>query len=279
MNTPTKLGVFALGLVVVLGLGATVGATVGSAPATHVEVPVPSGEGVVSAESGYRLLPLTKLNADGGLFQFAIEAPDGERVHRFNQTHERDLHFILVNRELTSYHHLHPSLGADGLWSIELPPLAAGSYRAVADFWVTDGPTLALGTDLGVAGSYEPADPPGVATHTTVDGYDVDLHSEQGDGGVDTMSLTVSKDGQTLTDLQPYLGAAGHLIAFRTGDLAYAHVHPLGYEDGTVRFEATLPAAGRYRLFFDFMHGDTVHTAEFTFDQGLVTGNAPTMDH
>ena len=93
------------------------------------------------------------------------------------------------------------------------------------------------------------------------------------------MSLTVRKDGRVVTDLQPYPGASGHLIAFRAGDLAYAHVHPLGYEDGTVRFEATLGAAGRYRLFFDFKHGDTVRTAEFTFDQGLVAGDAPTMDH
>ena len=114
MNTPTKLAVFALGLVAVLGVGATVGSTVGSAPATHAEAPVPHGEGVVAAESGYRLVPLTKLTDEGGVFRFAIEAPDGQRVHRFNATHERELHFILVNRELTSYHHLHPTRGAYG---------------------------------------------------------------------------------------------------------------------------------------------------------------------
>jgi hypothetical protein len=279
VNTPAKLGVFALGLVAVLALGVTVGAAVGSAPDTHTEVPVPDGEGVVSAASGYRLVPLTKLADGGGVFQFTIEGPDGQRVHRFNPTHERDLHLVLVNRELTSYHHLHPTLATDGAWSIDVPALPPGSYRAVADFWVTDGPALALGVDLGVPGPYQPAELPGPATHATVDGYDVELHSEQGDGGVDTMSLTVRKDGQVLTDLQPYLGAAGHLIAFRTGDLAYAHVHPLGYEDGAVRFEATLSSAGRYRLFFDFKHGDTVRTAEFSFDQGLVTGDAPSMDH
>jgi hypothetical protein len=112
-----------------------------------------------------------------------------------------------------------------------------------------------------------------------VDGYDVELHAEQGHGGVDTVTLTVRKDGQVVTDLEPYLGAAGHLIAFRTGDIAYAHVHPLGNEGGVVRFEATLPSAGRYRLFFDFQHGGVVRTAEFSFDQGLVTGSAPAMDH
>ena len=86
------------------------------------------------------------------------------------------------------------------------------------------------------------------------------------------------KAGRLVTDLQPYLGASGHLVAMRAADLAYAHVHPLGYHAGTVTFDATLAAQGRYRLFFDFKHAGVVHTAAFTFDQGVVTG-APTMEH
>lgn len=81
-----------------------------------------------------------------------------------------------------------------------------------------------------------------------------------------------------VTDLQPYLGAFGHLVAMRSGDLAYAHVHPDDYVDGVVDFDAELTSEGRYGLFFDFKHGDTVHTATFTFDQGLVT-DAPSMGH
>lgn len=279
MRVTAKLAVFALGLVVVLGLGAALGAAVGTAAKTETELPVAVGEGVVAAASGYRFVPLTALATDGGAFRFTIEGPDGTRVLKFNATHERELHFVLVNRELTTYQHVHPTLDASGIWSIDLPALAPGSYRAVADFWVHDGPALALGVDLSVAGLYQPAEPPPPGAHATVDGYDVELHSEQGAGGVNTMSLTVRKDGHLVTDLEPYLGAAGHLIAFRAGDLAYAHVHPVGGNQGEVRFEATLSAAGRYRLFFDFQHGGVVRTAEFSFDQGLVTGSAPAMDH
>jgi hypothetical protein len=74
-----------------------------------------------------------------------------------------------------------------------------------------------------------------------------------------------------VTDLQPYLGAYGHLVALRTGDLAYLHVHPDGTPDNgmtapgpDVTFWATAPSAGDYRLFLDFRHGDVVRTAEFT---------------
>ncbi|MET0416804.1 MAG: hypothetical protein ABW022_12375, partial [Actinoplanes sp.] len=59
----------------------------------------------------------------------------------------------------------------------------------------------------------------------------------------------------------------------RDGDLAYLHVHPDG---GTtagpgITFHAEVPAAGAYRLYLDFRHGDKVRTAEFTALAGPVT--------
>ena len=107
------------------------------------------------------------------------------------------------------------------------------------------------------------------------DGYDVKLTAEGSNAGEVTAALTVRRNGAVVTDLEPYLGASGHLVAIRRGDLAYAHVHPV--EDGrsapgVVTFDAALTSAGRYGLFFDFKHNGTVHTASFTFDQGPVTG-------
>jgi hypothetical protein len=64
---------------------------------------------------------------------------------------------------------------------------------------------------------------------------------------------------------QPYLGAAGHLVAIREDDLAYLHVHPLeSSRSGTITFEAELEEPGRYALFFQFRHGGRVHTVPFT---------------
>ena len=74
-----------------------------------------------------------------------------------------------------------------------------------------------------------------------------------------------------MTDLQPYLGAYGHLVALREGDLAYLHVHPEGTPGAggtppgpTIGFRAEVPGAGGYRLFLDFQEGGVVRTAEFT---------------
>jgi hypothetical protein len=280
VNTIQRLSVFGVVLAGIFAIGIGAGAALGPTPATTETMPpAPIGEGVVSTSEGYRFVPVTsQLTEGGGTFHFVIEGPNGAPVLDFQQEHDKDLHFILVNRDLTVFHHLHPTRTTEGTWSLDLPALPPGSYRAVADFHVADGPRLALGTDLSVAGDYTPTTLAEPATTSHVDGYEITMHTEVHDGGEVKIAMTVRKDGHLITDLQPYLGAFGHLVAMRSGDLAYAHVHPDDYLDGTVDFDAELTSEGRYGLFFDFKYGDTVHTATFTFDQGLVNG-APTMDH
>jgi hypothetical protein len=100
------------------------------------------------------------------------------------------------------------------------------------------------------------------------------------------LTFSVSRDGSPVTDLQPYLGAYGHLVALRAADLAYLHVHPMGEPgDGIttagpdIAFHTTVPSAGDYRLFLDFKHQNVVRTAEFTLsvDRGArsLTPTAP----
>jgi len=281
VKAAARVAVFGAALAAVLGIGSAIGAAVGPTPPAKAPAmePAPIGEGVVSAADGYRIVPAERtLAAAGGEFRFVIDGPGGAAVHRFTPLHDRYLHLVVANRELTEFHHVHPRLAADGTWSIDLPALPAGAYRAIADFHVTDGPRLALGTDVSVPGDYRPEPTPAPASTSRVDGYSVELATEGHAGGEVETALTIRKDGRAVTDLQPYLGAYGHLVALRVGDLAYAHVHPVGYRDGTIRFDATLTAQGRYRLFLDFKHANTVHTAAFTFDQGVVTG-APAMEH
>jgi hypothetical protein len=281
VNTPARLGLFGVALVAIFGVAVVIGNVAGPEPTAaqnETGVTMSIGEGVVAATNGYRFEPSSNaLAADGSEFEFRIEGPDGDAVTRFVPSHERRLHLIVVNRELTSFHHVHPVLDGDGTWRVQLPAMPAGSYRAVADFKVADGPALALGVDLSVAGDYRPTDPSEPSHTGRTDGYAVDLETEPGDGGELEVEMTVRKDGEVV-DVQPYLGASGHLVALRSGDLHYAHVHPLTSADDTVRFAATLPSSGRYRLFFDFKHDDQVHTAAFTFDQTAIT-SGPSMGH
>jgi hypothetical protein len=94
-----------------------------------------------------------------------------------------------------------------------------------------------------------------------VDGMRVSLTEGAGKAGAESdLAFDVTRGGTPVT-VQPYLGAQGHLVALREGDLAFLHVHP---DENSLRFMAEFPTAGRYRLFLQFKTDGRVHTAAFT---------------
>ncbi|GGS18721.1 hypothetical protein GCM10010252_67730 [Streptomyces aureoverticillatus] len=197
----------------------------------------------------------------------------GAPLKTYKKEHGKELHLILASRDLTTYRHLHPTRAADGTWSVPATLPEAGDYRVFADFTpATAKQKVTLGTDLAVTGPYTAAGlPRAAATAKAGDGYEVRLDGGLKPGKPRELTLRVTRDGKPVTNLQPYLGAYGHLVALRAGDLAYLHVHPNGEPgDGTtkpgpeVSFTATAPSAGAYRLFLDFKHEGTVRTAAFT---------------
>jgi hypothetical protein len=193
--------------------------------------------------------------------RFRIVDEHGEAVRDFDVTHEKRMHLILARRDLTGFQHLHPELGADGTWSADVRLDTAGSYRLFADFSHDDTPRT-LAADLRVDGAADlralPAPQP---TAVSDGGYDVRLDAGAARPGHEAgLRFTITRDGVPVKT-EPYLGAGGHLVALREGDMAFLHVHPM--DDG-VRFAATFPTAGRYRLFLQFQHEGRVHTAAFT---------------
>ncbi len=232
------------------------------------------------SDAGYRLVPDTAALVAGAPteFQFRILGPDGAPVTRYTPTHDKDLHLIVVRRDLSGFQHLHPTRAADGLWSVPLTVAEAGQYRIFTDFQPAGRNTaLTLGIDVPAAGNYQVRPLPAPAGVTEVDGYRVELTGDLVPGTASRLTLRISRDGQPVTDLQPYLAAYGHLVALRDGDLAYLHVHPDGAPgDGRtaagpeITFYAEVPSAGAYRLYLDFQHGGVVRTAEFTALAGSV---------
>jgi len=213
--------------------------------------------GLAVAQDGYRFVAEATTLASGPAvpFRFRLNGPDGRPVQRYEQLHERELHLIVVRRDLTGFQHVHPTRAADGTWAIDLDLRGGGTWRAFADFAPTGGPAqLTLGVDLQVAGAFEPGDAP-TAAKAPDPSLDVRIDRRGND-----VEITVRRDGEVIQP-EPYLGARGHLVALRAGDLAYLHVHPLEGAGPAVRFMAELPTAGPYSLFFDYQVGGVVHTA------------------
>ncbi|RBY78899.1 hypothetical protein DQ238_10920 [Geodermatophilus sp. TF02-6] len=279
MNTPARLAVVGVGLGAVFAAAVGVGAAVGpvGSPAPHTAAAAPTAAPDGTPGAGYALDVLDERPAAGTTrLAFRVLGPDGAPVLAYDQDHGEDLHLVTVRRDLTGYQHVHPELGPDGTWTTPLT-LTPGSWRVVADTTPTalgeDGvsDSIVLTGDLEVAGAYDPQPLPEPAAVADVDGYTVVLTGGLAAGRASELTFSVSRDGRPVTDLQPYLGAYGHLVALRDGDLAYLHVHPAEPAEGVtpapgphVGFAATAPSAGSYRLFLDFKHGDAVHTAAFT---------------
>lgn len=179
MNTPLKLSAFALGLPAVFGAALGVGAALGPDPSTAeaadhgAEAEEHGGEATLTGDAGAEELPAGLLVSEAGYtldlaedaltagtatpVSFRILGPDGAPVTAFEVEHEEDLHLVAVRRDLDGFQHVHPTLGADGVWTTTLD-LTAGAWRLFADFVPSaDGENRILGADLAVGGSFEPA--------------------------------------------------------------------------------------------------------------------------
>ena len=286
MRTAARIAGFAVALGVTFGAAALAGASLdplrdsgaghGHAPAagahgdghTAAVVDGPAGLGV--SEGGYTLAPVASTLALGRPteLRFRILGPDGGAVTDFDVEHERRMHLIVVRRDLTGYQHLHPALGASGTWSVRLALPDAGVYRAYADF-ASGGRPMTLATDLFAGGAFDPAPLPAPAPgDETADGYRAELAIRDATAGrTAVLEYALSRNGRRLDGVEPYLGADGHLVALREGDLAFAHAHPeTSDEPGVIRFRAALPSAGRYRLFLQFTHRGEVRTVAHTLE-------------
>jgi hypothetical protein len=291
MTTPIKVAAFVTALAAVFALALGAGTWFGpdaapTAAATHETHgssdsdttqpasadPADIPGGLMISQDGYSLA-LAKPAATAGAdvpVRFTIIGPDGAPVTAYEVEHEKQLHLIAVRRDFTGFQHVHPELSPDGTWSTDLD-LTPGQWRLFADFKATGADALTLGADLAVAGAYHPTEQTGETRTAQVDGYTVTLDGDLSAGADAKLTLAVERNGAPVTDLEPYLGAYGHLVALRSGDLAYLHVHPDGAPgDGTTKpgpdvvFYAAVPSAGIYHLYLDFKHRGVVRTAAFT---------------
>jgi hypothetical protein len=140
-----------------------------------------------------------------------------------------------------------------------------------------------LARTVHVSGDFSP-ETPTVAPTASVDGFDLTVSGGIVAGDASGLVISVLRDGQPVASLQPYLGAFGHLVALRDGDLAYLHVHPEGeaptpgaVSGPRVSFVAHAPTPGLYLLYFDFQVDGQVHSGRFVLQAvpGDATGHAP----
>jgi len=270
MSAPRKLATYAAVLAAVFGASMAAGAATDPTGLSNAEPQTAehggmSDEmvpGLAAADEDLQLIADRDVQRAGveTMYRFRIAGEDGT-VTDFDVEHTKRMHLIVVRRDFAGFQHLHPRMVADGTWETPLQLDDSGTYRVFADF-VIDGDKHTLGTDLFVGGDYRPERLPALDHHADAgDGYAVELEGEVAAGEESTIEFVIRHDGDIVTDIPEYLGARGHLVALRDGDLAYLHVHA---DEERLSFEADFPTPGAYRLFLQFQHGGEVRTAAFT---------------
>jgi Cu+-exporting ATPase len=212
------------------------------------------------------------------------DAASGRPVDDLVKTHRVWMHMILTRDDLGTFAHVHPEpTGAPGEYAVVATFPTGGRYDVHTEFRRNGQMGDVLDThELNVVG---PAARPVAVPVRDVRSYDghgvrITLDGEAHLGGESDFTLRFDRtDGSGPVDnLQPYLGAAGHVVVMRSDGSTFAHRHAETF-DGRGRPVLALPGTsfgpeldlhvrfdrpGAYRLWAQFALADgTVVTAPF----------------
>lgn len=217
------------------------------------------------------------------------DAETGDPVGDLVRTHQVWMHLIVTRADLGTFAHLHPErTDEDGVFTVEATFPTAGTYALHTELrrqgQLSD---VVAEQELTVAGEAPPAVPMPTddVREASVGGVRITLDGEAHVDDVSDLTLAFAdaETGAPVDDLEPYLGAAGHVVVMREDGTRFGHHHAETYDDegrpvlalpGTrfgpgldlhVRFEV----AGAYRMWAQFRLGDgTVVTAPFVVHAG-----------
>lgn len=194
----------------------------------------------------------------------------GAPVTNFAESHGAKVHLIVVRAGLDRFAHLHPDVDAHGVLTAKYTFPAGGTYHLFADFTRPGKPATTAVARVTVAGGDSPAPPLKADAPGTVTGEDTTAAitvegAKAGSEGVIRFDLT-GTDGKPAADLEPYMGAMGHLVVLSADAKRYVHAHPVeGHKPGgnVVTFGVHFPEAGLYKGWGQFKRGGQVRVVPF----------------
>lgn len=215
-------------------------------------------------------------------FSFDVIDDRGQTLRQFATVHEKMMHVIVARHDLAQFQHVHPTYdtgsGRFTVHDLVLP--TAGPYRLFADFTPVSamtgpdgmplGVTIPVDLEVGDQAAYKPESLPAPSDTATVGDYEITLSRPDTlrAGEMPEFTFTIRRAGSVVTGLEPYLGANGHGVILREGDLAFIHTHALEdsaqLRSGKLPFMVHFAEPGRYRMFVQFQHRGAVQTAAFT---------------
>jgi hypothetical protein len=202
---------------------------------------------------------------------FRLRDPAGFDVGPLEIVHEKLLHLIVVSSDLSWFEHVHPVRDSAGVFHLKVTFPSGGTYTLYHDFTPPRVGMQVVPVELAVLGSPRAPKPLVIDDRAPkrVSGYDVKLtHTGLAPGLGCGFAFWLSKNGQPVTDLDPFLGTMGHLIVVSQDRTAFIHSHPVAAPAGRgpiIEFGVTFPKTGLYKAWGQFERQGRVITAPFTF--------------
>lgn len=199
-----------------------------------------------------------------------IEDKDGKPMNDFDIVHEQQMHFIIVSKDLSYFNHLHPDYKGDGVFTVTTQFPTSGEFKLFADITPTGMSAMNKSQWITVQGdpvAQQPIEPESQLSKV-VDGKKVTLSIDDLMANMEltlNFNITDDKTNQPVTDLQPYLGAVGHVVILTEDADNYLHVHPTD-EKGSgpnATFMTTFPHSGVYKIWGQFQQNGKVFTVPF----------------
>lgn len=167
----------------------------------------------------------------------------GQTLTDFEVVHEKTSHLILVSQDYTDFQHVHPTLDARGRFAIKQVSFHnPGLYYVFLDVTPQGSKQIVKRFEVHVQGQGRPL----VLKEDTRDQKvgELTVHWQSTPSplkkGDAMLHFQLSRQGKPVTDLEPLMGAMGHVIALGKDGAPFLHIHPLEGKDAASH---TVPTA------------------------------------
>ena len=224
----------------------------------------------------------------GQKLSMTFQVNDGkQKLAEYETVHEKKCHLIMISADYKDFQHIHPVLDKTGTFTIHNVAFnRPGLYYVFFDVTPEGSKQILKRFDFKVQGQGAPLvlkedmAPKTMAGDVKVDLVPMPMPLKKGDA---MLHFRLSRKGKPVTDIQPFMGAMGHVVALGKDGKPFLHIHPMdskgGGHDmegmdhskmdhkptpGEIVFHASFPQPGLYKVWGQFVRGKQMLIVPFT---------------
>jgi hypothetical protein len=200
-----------------------------------------------------------------------IKDLSGKVIETFLAVHEKEMHLLAIKKDLSVFQHLHPHYRGKGRFQVKTTFTKAGEYKFYADF-LPEGANQQLAShELVVTGSETKEEVvPDKLLKKEIDDLTIELilPKAKADEHISLIFTLNDKNGNPITELEPYLGSAGHVVIVSEDMNEFLHVHPVdeNTKGPDVEYMTSFPRSGLYKIWGQFKYKQQLYTVPFVIE-------------